>query len=291
MSTKAQPIVEIRDIDLSSEMGDLEGLQKEVWGWDDRDTMPPIHFIATKEVGGILVGAFDGKHLVGFAYGFVGYENGSVMIHSHLLAVKPAYRNHNLGYKLKLAQRDQALAKGFRHMTWTFDPLQSVNAHLNFSKLGVIADRYKINYYGDETSSFLHRNIGTDRLWVTWLLGSRRVTQRLESRSEARNPLSKLEETARLVRLGPDGVPYASGMIEAANSKHLLIEIPADIVSLQSENPQLAVRWREATRRAFTDAMAAGYLVENFYRLVRNGQHLGVYHLTFGRMDEDFPGD
>jgi predicted GNAT superfamily acetyltransferase len=291
MSTKAQPIVEIRDIDLVSEMAHLEAIQKEVWGWDDRDTMPPIHFIATKEVGGILIGAFDGKHLVGFAYGFVGYEGGSVMIHSHLLAVKPAYRNHNLGYKLKLAQRERALAKGFKHMTWTFDPLQSVNAHLNFSKLGVIADKYKINYYGEGTSSFLHRDIGTDRLWVTWLLGSRRVIHRLETQSEPRNRLSQLEGAAPLVRLGPDGAPCARGAREGRVTKHILIEVPADIALLQRENPGLAIQWREATRRAFTDAMAAGYLVEDFYRLVRNGQRLGVYLLNFARMDEVSHGD
>jgi len=62
-------------------------------------------------------------------------------------------------------------------MTWTFDPLQSLNAHLDFAKLGVVADAYKINFYGESTSSFLHKiGTGTDRLWVTWLLDSERVS-------------------------------------------------------------------------------------------------------------------
>jgi predicted GNAT superfamily acetyltransferase len=281
----------IKDIDLLSEMAQVEGLQKEVWGWEDRDTMPPIHLVATRDVGGIIIGAFDGEYLVGFAYGFVGYESGRVMIHSHLLAVRPAYRNHNLGYKLKLAQRQQALEKGFKHITWTFDPLQSVNAHLNFSKLGVIANKYKINYYGDETSSFLHRDIGTDRLWVTWALNSNRVRQRLEAELHMRKLPSELEGIVPLVRLGPDRVPYASEMPEGTFTKHVIIEIPADIILLQRESHQLAIQWREATRRAFTNAMAAGYLVEDFYRLVREGQHFGIYLLTFGHMEEDFIRD
>lgn len=291
MSTKTQSTITIKDIEFLSEMAQVEGLQKEVWGWDDRDTMPPIHLIATRDVGGIFIGAFDGEYLVGFAYGFVGYESGRVMIHSHLLAVRPAYRNHNLGYKLKLAQRQQALEKGFKHMTWTFDPLQSVNAHLNFSKLGVIADKYKINYYGDETSSFLHRDIGTDRLWVTWALNSNRVRQRIGTEFVARNLLSELEATVPLVRLGLDGAPHTSETSEGTISKHVLIEIPADIALLQRENHQLAIQWREATRRAFTSAMAAGYLVEDFYRLTRQGQRLGVYLLTHRQMDEYVIGD
>ena len=91
-----------------------------------------------------------------------------------MLAVKTAYRNHDLGYKLKLAQRERVLAQGIERMTWTFDPLQSLNAYFNFGKLGVVADAYKIDFYGEATSSFLQK-IGTDRLWVSWLLNSERV--------------------------------------------------------------------------------------------------------------------
>ena len=69
--------------------------------------------------------------------------------------------------QLKQAQRERALTLGIQRITWTFDPLQSKNAHLNFAKLGTVSDRYKPDFYGPETSSLLHRN-GTDRLWVTW---------------------------------------------------------------------------------------------------------------------------
>ncbi|MGH9915809.1 MAG: GNAT family N-acetyltransferase, partial [Pyrinomonadaceae bacterium] len=151
----------IRDIELFSEMREVEALQREVWACEDRDLVPLSIFAATKEVGAILIGAFDGSSLVGFAYGFVGYEKGHVMHHSHMLAVSPSYRNFNLGHRLKLAQRERALAQGITRMSWTFDPLQSLNAHLNFAKLGVVADTYKINFYGEATSSFLHQ-IGTD---------------------------------------------------------------------------------------------------------------------------------
>ncbi|PYS40368.1 MAG: hypothetical protein DMF71_13430 [Acidobacteria bacterium] len=173
------PTIVIRDIEHLSEMSEVETLQKDVWGSDDLDVVPLTMLVATREVGAVLVGAYDGASLVGFVYGFPGYENGRLVHHSHMLAVKSAYRNFNLGYKLKLAQRERVLAQGINRITWTFDPLQSLNAYFNFGKLGVLADTYKINFYGEATSSFLHQ-IGTDRLWVTWSLDSPRVRERLQ---------------------------------------------------------------------------------------------------------------
>jgi len=81
-----------------------------------------------------------------------------------MLAVLDAYRHLDLGSRLKQAQRERALALGVQEITWTYDPLQSRNAHFNFSKLGVVSDTYKVDFYGPETSSLLHQN-GTDRLW------------------------------------------------------------------------------------------------------------------------------
>src|SRR6185436_4677524 len=153
----------------------------------------PIDINSLKELGAILMGAFTGGRMVGFVFGFPGILNGETIIHSDMLGVRPEYRSQSLGYMLKLAQRDAALALGVKRITWTFDPLQSRNAHLNFGKLGVTADRYLINYYG-ETSSFLHQS-GTDRLWVTWQLDRQRVE----------NP--QLSNSFALIRIGPNGEP------------------------------------------------------------------------------------
>src|SRR5678816_1777975 len=166
--------ITIRNIDDAAEMRAVEDLQKEVWGIPDLDVVPLTQLVAAKEAGGVLIGAFDGDTLVGFVYGFPSYERGQLAHHSHMLAVKPAYRNFDLGRRLKLAQREQVLAQGIKLMTWTFDPLQSLNAYFNFNKLGVVADRYLINFYGEDAQSFLHRT-GTDRLWVSWFIATDRV--------------------------------------------------------------------------------------------------------------------
>ena len=286
-STTEEPRIVVRDIDLFPEMPGVEALQREAWGCDDRDLVPPTIFAATLEVGSILVGAYDGSALVGFAYGFVGYESGRLTHHSHMLAVRPQYRNFNLGYKLKLAQRERVLAQGINRMTWTFDPLQSLNAHFNFGKLGALADRYKIDFYGEATSSFLHR-IGTDRLWVSWPLDSRRVRERLRAGAGGKVSPPDFERAVTLVRVGANNEPQWDSSAGVPRAELLCIEIPADINALQRESPGLAVRWREATRRAFTGAMASGYLVEEFHRPSRQGRPAGVYLLSYGKGVEEF---
>jgi predicted GNAT superfamily acetyltransferase len=274
----------IREIDSISEMKSLEGLQKKVWGWDDLDTLPLMNFIAMKEAGGVLIGAFDREIPVGFVFGFVGCDEGKIVLHSHMLAVLPEFRKQGIGRKLKLAQRQQALAKGFKCITWTFDPLQSPNAYLNFSRLGIIATKYKVNFYGEQTSSALHRYIGTDRLWVSWFLESDRVNRRLECGANTKPSEADLRKLMSLVQTGPDGWPQSQALA-AGVDEHVLIDIPADIGLLQQQSPQLAVAWRNATRSAFTEAFAAGFIVEEFYRLERHGELVGCYLLS-GKMPD-----
>jgi chorismate synthase len=246
----------IRDIETLDEMHEVEQLQRDIWGVSDLDVVPALALRPQKEVGAILMGAFAEGRMVGFVFGFPGILNGETIIHSDMLGVSSEYRSQNVGYLLKLAQRDAALALGVKRITWTFDPLQSRNAHLNFAKLGVIADRYLINYYG-ETSSFLHQS-GTDRLWVTWLLDKERKTTTPE-----------LNELHALIRVGQNGEPVVN--TNKTNEKQLVIEIPGEA------NAEL---WREPTRAAFTTALNAGYIVQDFYVLERNERKVGAYLLV-----------
>ena len=286
-SASEKSTIVIRDIELISEMREVESLQKEVWGCDDRDVVPLTILAATREIGAILVGAFDGSSLIGFAYSLVGREHGRIVHHSHMLAVRTTHRNFNLGYRLKLAQRDRVLAQGINRMTWTFDPLQSLNAHFNFAKLGVVADAYKINFYGEATSSFLHQiGIGTDRLWVTWLLDSDRVNERLQTKDHSRISHPDLAEMVCLVRVGPNNVPERARAFEIAGQEDISIEIPTDINALQRQSPELAMRWREATRWAFSEALSSNYYIDDFFGASRNGEPVGIYLLSYNKNDK-----
>jgi predicted GNAT superfamily acetyltransferase len=234
--------VTIQPIDDVAKMRAVEELQKEVWGIPDIEVVPVTQLVAAKEAGGTLIGAYDTDVLVGFVYGFPSFEYGQAAHHSHMLAVKTDYRNFDLGRRLKLAQREQVMAQGIAVMTWTFDPLQSLNAHFNFHKLGVMADRYLPDFYGAEAASFLHQT-GTDRLWVSWWLTSDHV-----------------KTTISGDRTGLSG--------------DISIEIPVDINSLQQQDPRTALKWREETRAAFTEAIGKGYKVVGFAREKDIGRYL-----------------
>ncbi len=179
-------MMEIREIGGREELRAVEALQKEVWGCEDREVVPYLHMIAARQVGAVLVGAFEGADLIGFAYGFPGFQGEHRVIHSDMLAVREAWRDRGVGRALKLAQRESALERGVDRITWTFDPLQTRNAYLNFEKLRVVADRYLRDFYG-ETSSPLHAG-GTDRLWVTW---------HLRERPPLADPVERIEVTSR----------------------------------------------------------------------------------------------
>src|SRR5215470_15982566 len=122
----------IREISMFDELEAVLCLEKEVWGFEDADVTPLTLAVAMKAAGSIWLGAFDKDALNGFAFAFPSLEHGETGFHSHTLAVRASHDNHGLGYRLKLAQRERALACGVKEITWTFDPLRSRNAHLNF---------------------------------------------------------------------------------------------------------------------------------------------------------------
>ncbi|MGA2202643.1 MAG: GNAT family N-acetyltransferase [Terriglobales bacterium] len=278
----------IRDLKSIEDLSQLKAVEKEVWGMTDEDALPLTLAIACQAAGNIFVGAFDKDRLVGFAFGFLGREHGQPMIHSHMLAVLDAYRHLDLGSRLKQAQRERAMAMGVHEMTWTYDPLQSRNAHFNFSKLGVVSDTYKMDFYGPETSSLLHRN-GTDRLWVRWVLDSRRVRDRLAGKNARVETLDAMKLLAPLVRFDPSGKPARADVAESLGRQRVSIEIPGDILEIERADMGLAREWREATRWAFCEAMKAGFFVAEFCRSVRGQQGPGAYLLQRGTVSELIP--
>jgi predicted GNAT superfamily acetyltransferase len=164
-------------------------LQKEVWNFTDAELVPLRMFVVADKVGGQVMGAFEGKNMVGFALSVPGMRSGHPYLHSHMLAVRKDHRNGGLGRRLKLLQREDALARRIELIEWTFDPLEIKNAYLNIEKLGAIARRYNINQYGI-TSSPLQGGLPSDRLIAEWWLKSKRVETLL---STGNNPPMRTE--------------------------------------------------------------------------------------------------
>ena len=191
----------IRECQGHDELEACVQLQVETWGYDQTDVIPRKAFLVMQKIGGQLIGAFDttlpespeqgnAKSLVGFAMSLPGVKSGEKngtgprpYLHSHMLAVKNAYRNRGLGAQLKLEQRREALSRGIRLMEWTFDPLEIKNAWLNIHKLGAIVRTYRVNFYG-VSSSRLQGGLPTDRFVAEWNLDSPRVHATLEGRPQ-----------------------------------------------------------------------------------------------------------
>lgn len=181
MSTTVPGInqITIRKCETLEELNACVLLQKEVWNFSDIDLMPLRIFVVSQKIGGQIIGAFEGNELVGFVFSIPGSRAGHSYLHSHMLAVRNSWRNHGLGRRLKLAQREDAVQRGFELIEWTFDPLEIKNAHLNLARLGAITRRYSINHYG-YSSSPLQGGLPTDRLVAEWWLKSKRVVNLLE---------------------------------------------------------------------------------------------------------------
>jgi predicted GNAT superfamily acetyltransferase len=137
--------------------------------------------VATK-IGGQLLGAFDGDRLIAFCLAIPGLKgDGRVYLHSHMLGVLPEYRNAGLGSRLKLRQKEDALARGIDLIEWTFDPLELKNAYFNIERLGVVIRQYVRNQYGISTSA-LHGGVPTDRCVAEWWIREPRPTAEIVER-------------------------------------------------------------------------------------------------------------
>jgi predicted GNAT superfamily acetyltransferase len=169
---KIAPLTEHTDFDRAAEIQDA------VWSYEPSARMSQKAFLLATQIGGQVMGAFAGDTMVGYAMSLPGIRNGHAYLHSHHLAVLSQWRNAGVGRRLKLAQRDEALARGIELIEWTFDPLEIPNAHLNIAKLGAVIRRYRRNFYG-ESSSPLHGGLPTDRVFAEWWLASDRVERAL----------------------------------------------------------------------------------------------------------------
>lgn len=263
----------IRDASSAADYRAVEQIQKEAWGFDDLDVVPMSQLVAAQWTGGMVLCAFQDDQMIGFIYGFPSHEDGHPSIHSHMLAVRRECRNLNAGFYLKFSQRERALELGVSEITWTFDPLQSLNAHLNFAKLGVLSFRYVPNFYSD-TSSPLHQGFSLDRLWVTWSINSERVKQHIREAEQAIHhdepnacPRGNSIDAADALVRSEGGRPLVADFTNLSQGDRCLIEIPGEINELKQNNLAAALEWREATRAAFMAAIEAGFVVEEFLKL------------------------
>ena len=249
----------------------VAALEREVWGYADaKDVVPAPVLIVSVKRGGILLGAFDADNVMkGFVYSMPAIKEGRPTQWSHMLGVTADVRSTGLGARLKLAQRQVAMQMGLELIEWTFDPLQALNAHLNFAKLGVVASEYEENVYG-ESSSPLHRGTPTDRLVAEWHIRQPHVERRLSQPAQPAMRDASLS-SAPVVNPAVSGLVWIRpGRVDlSAEASRILVEIPAGFGEMQLGDPELALAWRLQTRAVFQKYFTRGYRAVDFF-LARN---------------------
>ncbi|MEO8075336.1 MAG: hypothetical protein ABI818_03340 [Acidobacteriota bacterium] len=257
----------IRPLTTIDECRRVTALERAVWGNADAEDRLPIPLLVVSITrGGILLGAFDpAGEMLGFAYSMPGIKEGRTIQWSHVLAVAKAARNRGVGRALKLAQREQALGMGIELIEWTFDPLQSLNAHFNFARLGVVVEEYQENIYGT-SSSPLHRGTPTDRLIAEWRLPAPHVERRITGSGAG---LIRDSGVASAVVVNPSRTAGDWLLPGDADLHHdarrVLVEIPAGFTGMVAAAPDLALEWRLATRAIFQSYFRRGYRAVDFF--------------------------
>ncbi len=270
--------IQIRDLTTIDEFRQVVALEREIWGYTDNADMVGVPvFIFTVHRGAMLVGAFDDQKMVGFAYAVVGMKQARPMLWSHMAGVLPEYRG-GLGYRLKLAQRERALAQGYDLIEWTFDPMQAMNAHFNFAKLGGVVEEYERNFYGESTSA-LHRGTPTDRIVLSWRISAPHVVRRLEQTSAIRPRAAEVAEAPVVNETTARGEWRCNQKMDLGLAdRRVWIEIPTGFTEMQRTEPELALRWRLELRQMFEVYLSKGYRAVDF--VLRRDQGFGRYLLA-----------
>lgn len=242
------------------ELTEMQRLEQQVWG----DDYTPVHqTITVAKNGGIILGAYDDDRLIGFLYSFPGYDGTSVYLCSHLAAIHADYRGKGIGELLKQKQKELAIEKGFRLITWTYDPLESANANLNIRKLNGICQTYIEDCYG-KLEGKLNAGLETDRFLVEWHLTSQHVNNKLELDFNDAFAITAID-------YDQNNDPYIKEVHDHVVNKldylkMISLAVPTQFQAMKERNFPLAKSWRMQTRELFQLLFSHEYVVVNVMR-------------------------
>ena len=247
-------------------------LQKETWGGDFVECVPPAILMVSQKIGGVTAGAFDASgKLLGFVFGMTGVKDGRLVHWSDMLAVRPEVRDLGLGQKLKLYQRELVREIGVEAIYWTYDPLVARNAHLNLNRLGVKVSEYVPDMYGEDMAGELNRGLGTDRFVVEWDISEARETGTSVEHGQTAHSQFIILGPVVNTKQGDDGSPMPM-IRELPKVRAVRVEIPDDIQAEKATSLQRAGEWRASTRHALMFYLQRGYQVTGFFRDVQSNR-------------------
>jgi predicted GNAT superfamily acetyltransferase len=243
--------ITIRECLTVEELDRCVKLQRDVFGLPDLEISPRRHLVVSRQAGGWTLGAFTAEgRLAGFVHHLVAVGGANEIFgYSHMMAIDQDYQNQGIGARLKWAQRERALAEGRSFIKWTWDPLQSRNAHFNLNRLGVVVRSYAENFYGTDYGIDPNQRdapgLDSDRLFANWELTSARVKHRANGEH-----------------------------LETQKDEKGSVEIPADWSTLVKTNLTSARRELLRVRAEFQKAFAEGLICAGFDRTAGRPRYL-----------------
>jgi len=272
--------ISIRSVTTIEDCQAIERLQAKIWGTTEIEVTPSHLLLIIAKEGGLVLLAVADNEPVGFSFGLLGLtEHNRLKLASHMTGVLPAYQSRGVGHQLKLAQREAALARNLDLITWTFDPLQGRNAHLNLSKLGAVCKTYLRHLYGDMPDT-LNRGLPSDRFRVDWWIASAHVARRIAGQAPEPAATVSAYPIINPATILENGFPAPPPTFDLPTAPFCLVEVPPDLPSLKANAPDLALQWRLHTREIFEAYFGAGYTAidllrgedRNFYLLQKDWQ-------------------
>ena len=261
----ASPGFHFRRLGKPEEFRQADELQRAAAGAEDPGVVGGRLLRALQDQGGLVLGAFADIYLAGCAISTIGWDGALLYHYSHLTIVRPEYRHHGVGFRLKAFQREEVLRLGLSEIRWTFDPLVSGNAGLFVRRLGSTPDRYLPHYFGRDADGGA-LGAETDRLRSRWAITSPRVEERIGGqRPSAADDARRLAAAERLLETEPgdSGLRLPSAVAEPTRDD-AAIEIPFDVGLLVEHQPAALRSWRHAVRDAFRGAFDRGLVVDDF---------------------------
>ncbi len=254
----------IRHLRLPEEAALVVALQATIWGGAD----VPAHVMLTAaHNGGLLAGIFAEDALVGFVWGFLGFDERTSpprLKHcSHQLGIHPHFRNRGFGFLLKRFQWEFVQRQGIELITWTYDPLLANNAHLNIARLGAVCNTYRRDEYGDLDDD-LNTGLPTDRFQVDLWVNSTRVHSTMNGSPctvASVNDVQWVNPPGEDGRVLPPYATSAAAIVAGADPGAIAVAIPSDFQRERRVDAERARAWRYATRDVFETLFGCGYSV------------------------------
>ncbi|MDH2391149.1 GNAT family N-acetyltransferase [Streptomyces sp. HNM0663] len=243
--------LELRELHTMEEFDTASRLFADLWGTAPAGSPAPAQLMrALSHAGNYVAGAYENGRLAGASVAFHGEPTGTTL-HSHITG---ASVGRGIGLALKLHQRQWALARGLKRITWTYDPLIRRNAYFNLVKLGARPEEYLQSFYGAMDDA-INGGDDSDRVLAAWDLTA-------PARAPERYGASRPSPADAAYGVRNHGGRPETGPTDA---DIVLIDLPDDIETLRRTDPAAARAWRLAVRHTLRGLLAEGARVTGFH--------------------------